>query len=134
MEITKKDLYEVSKLTREISMWEKELAKLENKSLLNKQRIIGMPFGSGCSDKVAETATNSVLYKSIISSLLKKLQSQRDKIMKYILSVDDSEIRQMLFLRCILDKDWDEIGKDLCYSSTYLKNKYYAYLRKHKVL
>jgi hypothetical protein len=131
--ITKSELAEVSRISREIKMWDKELENIKNKSIVKAQRLTGLPFGGECSDKVGETATDIVMYQKLVMELIGKLEEKRAKIIEFIVTVDDTIMRQILYLRCIECNDWVDIGIKLGYDFKYVRNKYYKFLKDNEI-
>ena len=69
--VTKEELKQIYYINKEIKMWQKELDRLECKSLVKGQEITDMPFGSGTSDKVADLAIEKADIRLIIEGKLK---------------------------------------------------------------
>lgn len=72
-----------------------------------------MPFGGGTSDRVGNTATEIKYIEDIINGLLAKIQIERRRIMEYIDSIDDSQLRQIIFLRNVSCMSWKQISVEL---------------------
>lgn len=133
--MTKEELKQIYYINNEIKMWQKELDRLECKSLVKGQEITDMPFGSGTSDKVADLAIEKADIKLIIEGKLKEIQLQRKKIMEYIDSVDDSITRQIIYLHCVSNLNWHQVARTIGegYSADGVKQTYYRYLKKNGV-
>ena len=54
--MTREELKQIYYINKEIKMWQRELDRLQCKSLIGSQSLDGMPKGSGTSDKVANLA------------------------------------------------------------------------------
>ena len=111
--VTREELKEIYSINQEIKMWQKELNKLQCKSLVGSQEITGMPFGSCTSDKVANTATEIVEIETIIKGKLAEIQIQRKKILEYISNVEDSLLRQIMFLFNISCMSWPQVASEI---------------------
>ncbi len=113
-------------------MWQKELEKLQCKSLIKGQEITGMPFVGGTSDKVGDLASQIYDTEIVIKGILARIQISRRKIIEYIESINDSTTRQIVFLKCISNFDWYQIAKELGegYTAEAVKQVYYRRLRK----
>lgn len=112
-ELTKEELSQIYYLNKEIIMWQKELNKLESKSLIKGQDFTGMPFVPGISDKTANTAIERVEIEAIIRGRLSEIQIQRKRIIEYINSVDDSLLRQIIFFRNVSCMTWREVANEI---------------------
>lgn len=111
--MTKEDLKQIYYLNREIKMWQRELERLQCKSLIKGQEITGMPFITGTSDKVGDLVSTIADIEAIIRGKLAEIQVQRKKIIEYIDSIDDSLIRQIVFLRNVSCMSWNQIANEL---------------------
>lgn len=94
-------------------MWKRELERLQCKSLIKGQEITGMPFVTGTSDKVGDLVTTMADIEAIIKGLLAKTQLERRKIMEYINHIDDSMMRQIIFLRNVSCMNWRQIANEI---------------------
>lgn len=111
--LTKEDLKQIYYLNKEVKMWQRELEKLQCQSLIKGQEITGMPFGSGTTDKVGRMATDIVDIEVIIRGKLAEIQVQQKRIIQYINSIDDSLLRQIVFLRNVSCMSWNEIAGEI---------------------
>jgi hypothetical protein len=113
MHLTKEELKQIYYLNKEIKMWQKELERLQCKSLIKGQEITGMPFVTGTSDKVGDMATTMADIEAIIRGKLAEIQLQRKKIIEYIESIGDSMMRQIIFLRNVSCMSWNQIANEI---------------------
>ena len=116
--MTKEELKQIYYINKEILMWQKELDRLQCKSLVKGQEITDMPFGSGTSDKVADLAIEIVDTKAVIKGMLAEIQIQRRKIIDYIEGIDDSLLRQVMFLRNVSCMSWGRVANEIGGSNT----------------
>ena len=116
--MTKEELKQINYINKEILMWQKELDRLQCKSLVKGQEITDMPFGSGTSDKVADLAIEIVDTKAVIKGMLAEIQIQRRKIIDYIEGIDDSLLRQVMFLRNVSCMSWGRVANEIGGSNT----------------
>ena len=105
-------------------MWQRELERLQCKSLVKGQEITGMPFTSGTSDKVGNMATEMADIEAIIRGKLAEIQIQRRKIIEYINSIDDSLLRQIMFLRNVSCMTWGQVARELNSTENCVKQIY----------
>lgn len=111
-------------------MWQKELERLQCKSLVKSQEITGMPHVPGISDKVGDLVTTMADIEAIIKGLLARIQIERRKIMEYINSIDDSLLRQIMFLRNVSCMSWNQIASELGSNENCVKQIYSRHFRK----
>ena len=98
----KKELNQIYYLEKEIDMWRKALSRIQSRSLLPSQEITGMPFGSGISDKVGNLAASEVDITNKIEELQKKVYEEQYRLLKYIETIEDSLMRQIMYHRHVL--------------------------------
>ena len=122
--MTKEELKQIYYINKEILMWQKELDRLQCKPLVKGQEITDMPFGSGTSDKVADLAIEIVDTKAVIKGMLAEIQIQRRKIIDYIEGIDDSLLRQVMFLRNVSCMSWNQVANELGKTETCVKKLY----------
>lgn len=108
--MTKKELKQVYYLSREIQMWQSELNRINYRSVIGSPQFSGMPHNGGISDKVASTAINTADIQAIINNLICEVQEQCQNILKYIETVDDSFIRQILYYRYVCCMSWVQVA------------------------
>lgn len=123
--LTKEELKEIYYLNKEVKMWQRELEKLQCKSLIKGQEITGLPFGSGGNkDKVGDMATDIADIEAIIRGKLAEIQVQRKKIIEYIDGIDDSLLRQIVFLRNVSCMTWRQVARELGNTESCVKQMY----------
>ena len=112
-------------------MWQKELNKLRSKSLVKGQGITDMPHTPGTSDKVGNLATNMAEIEMIINGKLAEIQIKRKDIMNYIDGIDDSMMRQIIYLRNVCCMSWNEVANTVGGNNTEnsVKKMYSRYLK-----
>lgn len=128
--MTKEELKQIYYLNHEVKMWQRELERLQCKSLVKGQEITGMPFLTGTSDKVGDMASTMVDIERIIQGKLAEIQVQRRKILEYIDSIDDSFLRQITFLRNVSCMSWGQIATELDSTIDCVKQKYSRHFKK----
>ena len=130
--MTKEELKQINQLNREIKMWQKELNRLQCRSLIKGQEITGMPFVTGASDKVGDLVAQIADTEAVIRGILARVQIERRKILEYIDSIDDSIARQVIFLKCVSGLNWYQIARELGqgYTADAVKQIYYRRLKK----
>ena len=115
--MTAKDyLKDIRKLDLEIQTLQEQISLLrENAEGLRAMELSDMPKGGkgkDLSDYVAEIADLQMVCVQHVSELIMKKQEAIERIM----SIDGSEVRNVLLLRYIQCKEWDEIADKLQYN------------------
>lgn len=114
--MTKKECNQLYYINREIKMWEKELARIRNKSYVNSPKVTGMPIGTGTSDKTAERSLLELEYERLIEQLRTVAALKKNEILNFINTIELSSDRQIVFLRAAALLPWsviaDELGGD----------------------
>ena len=128
--MTKEELKQIYYLNQEIKMWQRELERLQCKSLIKGQEITGMPFITGTSDKVGDLVTTMADIEAIILGKLAEIQMQRKRIIEYIDSIDDSLLRQIMFLRNVSCMSWEQVATELNTTVDSVKLKYSRHFKK----
>ena len=115
--MTAKDyLKDIRKLDLEIQTLQEQISLLrKNAEGLRAMELSDMPKGGkgkDLSDYVAEIADLQMVYVRHVSELIMKKQEAIERIM----GIDGSELRNVLLLRYIQCKEWDEIADKLQYN------------------
>lgn len=111
--MTSKELRQIYYLNREKRLYEKELRKLRNRSIIKGQQLSGMPRGSSSGDPTSRNAVELAEYEKLIEEIEYKITVQINKIMQYINSIDDSYLRQVIFLRDISLLPWETVAAEM---------------------
>jgi len=127
--LKKSEVKQIYYINKEIEMWRKELAQARSQSRVMGQQITDMPHASGISDKTADIAVQEVEYEQLIEELEYNAFIMKNKIMRYITSIDDSVVRQIIFHRYISLLPWKivacEVGGDNTADSVRMIDKRY---------
>lgn len=109
--MTKKELSQYYWLKKEIEDMEKRLRALrERASAPQSTRLTGMPGGGGPSDKLAVAVAEITDLEAIIAAKQIECIHQRQRIERFIYSIDDPMTRMVFTLRCIDGFSWREVA------------------------
>lgn len=108
--MTLKELSQLYYLNREIEMDKKRLLELEAQAVSCSADLTGMPRGSGVSDRVGRYAADIVDLKGIIEAKLQQCIYERNRLERYIMSIDDSLLRQIFTYRFINGLPWEQVA------------------------
>ena len=128
--MTAQDLKQIHAIKQEIKMWEEKLVELETKALAHGQVLTGMPGGNKTSDNVAYIASDIVEVKKIIEGKLTELKRIEREIMDFINNIEDSYVRQIIFLRCVNCYTWGQVANKLNATPDGIRKTYFRYLDK----
>lgn len=112
------ELHEVKQIywiNKEINMYKRELEKI---TYLKGQDSDGQPKGSGNGDITAALAMEQKKYHDLIADAEYRRQMQKNKVLAFISSIDDSLMRQIIFYRDISNLPWEIVAQEIGGSST----------------
>lgn len=110
--MTKSELEQIYYLNRELKMWEDELARLKARSLVASP-LPNASHSSGISDKVAQRTEREMELEGRIQAKKDEIQDLRDRAVSYILTVQDSLMRQILFYYCVSLFGWKRVAYEI---------------------
>ena len=88
--MTKHELSQIYYLDKELKQWKRLLQQEQSGSEIKPQQITGLPSGNGKSDITANKAIKISNMEQIISGIMANIQIQKERIMTYIITIDDS--------------------------------------------
>lgn len=128
--MTKKELESVYCLKKELRMWQERLSELQADIALSPKVLDGMPFQhtNETSNPTERKAIRLAEVSKVIDGKISEIQYTIAEIEKFIMQIDESEMRLIIEYRCVQCKTWEEIGDTLGYDRTTVSKKYDAYL------
>lgn len=108
--LTIKELSQLYWLDREIDQYKEKLAELEAEAQNIVPQATGVPRGNSVSDRVGNIAIEIADLKTLIDNNIQKRWCEKNKLMRYIMTVDDSLMRQILTARFVDGKRWWEVA------------------------
>ena len=130
--MTKKELSQLYYLRREIECDERRLRQLEAAADDTSVHISGLPHMQGITDRTA-LACEIADIKALINIKLEQCAIEYKRLMRYINTIDDSLIRQIMKLRYVDGKSWQQVANGVGGGNTangvYQLHK--RYLKKH---
>ena len=109
--MTKKELSQLYYLRKEIKEQQRRLSELEALATSCTAKITGIPNGDGVSDKIANYATEIADLKSLLDLNLKKCFYELNRLDRYIESINDSLLRQIILYRFENHMSWGQIER-----------------------
>ena len=108
--MSKRELSQLYYLSREIELDKRRLEELEAAAQGITQQITGMPPVGGAGDKVGRYAAEIADLRGIIEHKIQQCWYELNRLNRYIATVEDSQMRQILTLRYINRMSWQQIA------------------------
>ena len=104
--MTKKELSQLYYLKKEIKQQQRRIAELETVATNCSTKITGLPSGKGISDKIGNYAAQIADLKALLDLNLKKCFYELNRLDRFIQSVEDPLLRQILTCRFVNGYSW----------------------------
>ena len=111
--VTKRELSQLYYLSREIERDKRRLKELEALAEGTTQHLTGMPIAPGFGDKISRYAVELMEIKEILQCNLRRYMIEYNRLLRYISSVEDSQMRQILTLRYLNGATWRRIAMEI---------------------
>lgn len=108
--MTLQEIYSLYYIKKEIETYKLKIEELQTMAESITQKVTGMPRGGGTSDKVGNAVVAIITYKEMLAQAIQKDVELSMKINEYILTVEDVQLRQIMFLRFIEHMTWREVA------------------------
>ena len=130
--MTLEESKQIHYIIKEIGVLQKELAELRMKNPYKQNIVTDMPRGGrSCSD-LSDYANEVMELEDMLNYSLRKLQRERKKFEQFLTTVDNSEMRLILRLRCINNMGWFDIGTELNMDRRTASRKFYKFFKEQK--
>ena len=128
--MTKRELSQLFWLNREIALNKAKIAELEARAASTSDVLSDMPRGNLPGDKVGRLAAEIADERGIYLANLQKREREKKRLLRYIESVDDSLMRQILLLRHVEGLKWQEVADRVGTNENAVKQAYSRFLKK----
>ena len=108
--MTKKELSQLYYLKKEIKEQQRRLAELEAVAINCSTKITGLPTGKGISDKIGNYAAQIADLKALLDLNLKKCFYELNRLERFIQSIEDPILRQIMKFRFVNGYSWIKIA------------------------
>ena len=108
--MTARELKNLYYLKKEIKEQQRRLAELEVAATNCSNKITGLPSGKGISDKVGKYATKIADLKTLLELNLEKSFYELNRLDRFIQSIEDSLLRQIITYRFVNGYSWSKIA------------------------
>ena len=132
--MTKKELSQLYWLNREIEEEKRKLAELEAAATGCTAKITGLPHVSGAHDKIGDLGILIAEQRDLIDLKVRQSVVEYNRLMRYIASVEDAQMRTILSLRYIDGLSWQQVAFRIGESDEqYPRRKHNKFLRKSQL-
>lgn len=111
--MTRPDLSRLHIFNRELEVDQERLASLKDAAQRVTPQLTGVPGGGGDGDKVGRLVGEITDLEREIAAKLVLIQEERRRICGYIATIEDPELRQVLYLRYVSGLSWREMAAAL---------------------
>ena len=122
--MTREELEEIRDLQLEIMRCQYKLHILDMRSPASSP-IAGAVHGSGISDKIGNTAEQRISLENKIAAL----QSEVNRRKAYINAIQDYDMREIIYCKCIHGFTFYEISKRVGMPKNTIKTRYYRFFQ-----
>lgn len=127
--VTIKELSQLYYLNKEIKLQKQKLAELETAAESCTAKVTGIPRGPS-GDRVSRYAAEIADLKSLIELNIQKCWYELNRLNRYIQSVDDSLMRQILTLRYVNGLTWQQVAFGIGeHDESYVRRKHNTFLK-----
>lgn len=109
--MTLKELSQLYYLTREIEMYKQRLQDMESRAVDCSASLSSTPGRSGPSDIVGFCAAEIADLRGIIEAKQQQCLYERNRLERYISSIDNSMLRQIFTCRFIDRLPWEQVAE-----------------------
>ena len=115
--MTKERLSRLYYIRKEIKMWENKFRELDLKAQGEAVKVTGMPFTpGGTSDKTGVIATQKADITAKIEAKKIELEAEQSTLMEYIIAIDNTYMRQIMYLRHVECRTWNQVARSIGYA------------------
>ena len=112
--VSRAELSQLYWLNKEKKMWQRELDRIKNQSLIAGQDYRERySHSNAASGKQERDTVNKDEVKAMIAQLQEKIDAEEKRMMQYILTIDDSLIRQIVHYRCVCLMPWVVVAREI---------------------
>ena len=133
MPMTIEESKQIHYIIKEIEIIKRDLAELRMKNPYKENIITDMPRGTGKNTDLTGYVSDIMELEDMLNYALRMLQRERRKFEEFLETIDDSEMRLILRLRCINNMGWSDIGEELNMDRRTASRKFYKFFREQKL-
>ena len=131
--MTRKDLEQVYYLNNELKMWQRRLADLQADIALSPKVLDGMPYSktNAVSSPTEIKAIRIAELSNIIEGKISEIQVTLLDIEAFIVTIEDSLLRQIVEYRCCKLMQWKDIANKIGdgYTEEAVRQSYHRFVK-----
>ena len=97
-------------IDKEIKLLQERIEKLETEAARVTPILTGLPGKGSGGDRIGAVVEQIIEEKEKLEAALQNRQEERRKAMRFINSIDDSQLRTIFILRFVAGKSWNEVA------------------------
>lgn len=124
--MTRKDLEQLYYLRKELKMWERRKAELQADIAMSLPSPDGIPYSrtNNIDNPTQRKAIKLAEADKHIQKQIRRIKKATKEIEKFIMTIEDPEMRMIVEYRCVYNMKWDKVGKIVGYSKRQCIRKY----------
>ena len=97
-------------IDKEIKLLQERIEELETEAARMTPILTGLPGKGSGGDRIGAVVEQIIEEKEKLEAALQNRQEERRKAMRFINSIDDSQLRTIFILRFVYGKSWNEVA------------------------
>lgn len=97
-------------IDKEIKLLQERIEELETEAARMTPILTGLPGKGSGGDRIGAVVEQIIEEKEKLEAALQNRQEERRKAMRFINSIDDSQLRTIFILRFVCGKSWNEVA------------------------
>lgn len=110
MHITISELNNLRHIEKEIQILQERIEELETEAARVTPILTGFPGKGSGGDRIGAVVEQIIEEKEKLEAALQQRQEERRKAMRFINSIDDSQLRTIFILRFVSGKSWNKVA------------------------
>lgn len=127
-----KQLFFIDKEIARLRLEQEDIRTRRGEHCTQNYENMDMPRGTGVSDKVGESAADTVEVNEVIQYALQVREREKARLMQLIQTIPDAETRDIFIYRYYDGLSWSKVAKKMNSTVEAVKNKDYRFFRDYK--
>lgn len=130
--LTREDFKQLYYIDKEIEAFRLEIEDIETHGTHCTQILSDMPRGTSTGNKIESAAVDAVSVEEIVKYAMKRREVEYRKLIELINSINDAEMRVLLFYRYVRGLAWIDVAKKMNSTIDAVKQKDKRFFQKNK--